>query len=277
MTTSQQVLAEYLAHGSEAAFRELVERYTNLVYSTALRLVAGDSHRAQDVTQTVFLDLVRLAHKLSAETMLGGWLYRDTCFVAAKAMRGERRRQAREREAIQMNAQEDHAEANFAQVAPILDEAISQLATEDQSAIVLRFFEQLDFPSLGEALGSTEPAARKRVSRALDKLHDLLTARGVTLSATALGAALAARAVEAAPAEVVGSLADAALASAAAGHGTGVTFLKGMTAPKIGLSVASVIGIAGVTWLAWSLWEPWWPAKPPPLALNGTWTRLSTP
>jgi RNA polymerase sigma factor (sigma-70 family) len=274
MTTSQQLLAEYLAHGSEAAFQELVMRYTNLVYSTALRLVEGDSHQAEDLAQTVFVDLARLARKLSSETMIGGWLYRHTCFVAAKAMRGERRRQARERQAGLMNTQEDHAEDNFAQVAPVLDEAINQLAPEDQSAIVLRFFEQLDFPSVGEALGSTEQAARKRVSRALDKLRDLLTARGVTLSATALGAALAARAVEAAPAEVVASLANAAVASAAAGHGTSLTFLKGLTTAKIGLSVA---GIAVVTWLAWSLWGPWLPAKPPPMALNGTWTLLSTP
>jgi Sigma-70 region 2 len=106
MTTSQQLLAEYRAHGSEAAFQELVNRYTDLVYSTALRLVGGDTHRAEDVAQTVFVDLARQARKLSAQTMLGGWLYRDTCFAAAKAMRGERRRQAREQEAVRMNAQE---------------------------------------------------------------------------------------------------------------------------------------------------------------------------
>jgi RNA polymerase sigma factor (sigma-70 family) len=132
MTNSQQLLADYRTHVSETAFRELVTRYTDLVYSTALRLVDGDTHRAEDVAQTVFVDLARLARKLSAETMLGGWLYRHTCFVAAKAMRGERRRQARERQAVEMNALEDHSEANFEQIAPVLDEAINQLAPEDQ-------------------------------------------------------------------------------------------------------------------------------------------------
>jgi RNA polymerase sigma factor (sigma-70 family) len=244
MTTSQQLLADYLNHGSESAFRELVMRHTDLVYSTALRLVEGDTHRAEDVVQTVFTDLTRQARKLSGETMLGGWLYRATCFVAARAMRTERRRQAHERQAVEMNAQEDHSEANFAQIAPVLDEAMNQLSAEDQSAILLRFFERLDFPSVGEALGSMEEAARKRVNRALDKLHDLLTARGVTLSAAALGTALAAQAVEAAPAAVAAGAAQAALASAAAGHGTALTFLKGTTASKLGLSMASVVGIA---------------------------------
>jgi RNA polymerase sigma factor (sigma-70 family) len=275
MTESQRLFAEYRASGSEAAFRELVVRYTDLVYSAALRLVGGDTHRAEDVVQMVFVDLARKARHLSLEGALAGWLYRDTCFVAAKAMRSERRRQARERQAVEMKALEDEAEASFKQIAPVLDEAMSHLAPEDQSAIVLRFFERLDFSSVGEALGSTEGAARKRVNRALEKLHHLLSARGVTLSAAALGTALAARAVEAAPAEVVASAAQAALASAATGHGTALTVLKGMTTSKIGVSVATAVGLAAASWLAWSLWGPWWPPKPPSLASNRTWTVLS--
>ena len=50
MTDSQHLLAEYRRNGSDAAFRELVARFVGLVYSTALRLVEGDVHRAEDVT-----------------------------------------------------------------------------------------------------------------------------------------------------------------------------------------------------------------------------------
>src|SRR6267154_3766969 len=112
MTDSQNLLAEYARTGSDAAFRELVTRYVDLVYSTALRLVEGDTHRAEDVAQTVFVDLARMARTLSNEVMLGGWLHRHTCFVAANTMRGERRRQSRERQAAEMNAQEPQAETD---------------------------------------------------------------------------------------------------------------------------------------------------------------------
>jgi type II secretory pathway component GspD/PulD (secretin) len=46
MTDARTLLAEYVRNRSEAAFEELVRRYTDLVYSTAVRLVAGDAHRA---------------------------------------------------------------------------------------------------------------------------------------------------------------------------------------------------------------------------------------
>jgi len=73
MTEQQTLLAQYTTHGSEAAFGEVVTRFVNLVYSTAVRLVDGDTHRAEDVVQTVFADLARRAKTLSPEVMLGGY------------------------------------------------------------------------------------------------------------------------------------------------------------------------------------------------------------
>src|SRR5512133_440402 len=96
MTESQQLLAEFVRTRSEEAFRELITRYVDLVYSAALRLVQGDAERARDVAQTVFADLARMAPQLSRNSMLGGWLHRRACFVAMTLMRSERRRQARE-------------------------------------------------------------------------------------------------------------------------------------------------------------------------------------
>src|SRR4051812_3535806 len=107
MTETRKLLAHYVEDGSESAFRELVEAYVDLVYSTALRLVQGDSHRAEDVTQMVFVRLAQKAKTLAGDVSLGGWLHRDTCHVAATLMRGERRRQVRERQAAEMNALQD--------------------------------------------------------------------------------------------------------------------------------------------------------------------------
>ena len=246
MTDSQTLLSLYAGTGSESAFRELVNRYIDLVYSTAFRLVGGDVQSAQDVSQTVFVALADKAGTLPKNVMLGGWLHQHTRFAAGKLMRTERRRQSRERQAAEMNAIEDHSESNLAQVVPVLDEAISQLDAEDRTAILLRFFERKDFRGVGDALGSSEDAARKRVDRALEKLHVLLRHRGATLSAAALVTALATEAVTAAPAGLAGTTAGIALASAAAGGGVTATLVKLMTMTKLKFGIISVIALAGV-------------------------------
>jgi RNA polymerase sigma factor (sigma-70 family) len=244
MTESQELLAQYAATRSEEAFREVVNRYVNLVYSTAVRLVNGDSHLAEDVTQRVFADLAKMASALSKDVMPGGWLHRHTCYVAQKTMRTERRRKAREEQAVQMNEIEDCSAANFAVIAPILDEAINKLGADERQAIVLRYFEEKDFRSVGAALGSSEEAARKRVNRALDKLRTVLLRRGVTLSAAGLAALLEAQAVSAAPAGIAVGMTAAALATASAGGGTALTTLYFMSITKFQTGLIAVITLA---------------------------------
>jgi RNA polymerase sigma factor (sigma-70 family) len=241
---SQALLAEYAATKSETAFQEVVGRYVNLVYSTAVRLVNGDSHLAEDVSQRVFADLAKMAGSLSKDVMLGGWLHRHTCYLASKTMRTERRRQAREEQAVQMNEIEDGSTANFAALAPVLDEAINKLGTDERQAIVLRYFEERDFRSVGEALGSSEEAARKRVNRALEKLRGLLGRRGVTLSAAGLAAVLEAQAVTMAPAGIAIGISAAALTTASAGGGTALTTLYLMSMTKFQGGVIAVITVA---------------------------------
>jgi len=242
MSEVKQWLAEYAKTGSEAAFREVVERYVNLVHSTAARLVDGDSHLAQDVTQKVFVDLSKMAGNLGDDAMIGGWLHRHTCFVASKTMRTERRRKAREQQAVEMNNSDEPGDIGT--VAPILDEAINKLGASDRQAILLRYFEQRDLRAVGEAIGSSEDAARKRVNRALDKLRELLKRRGVSLSTTALSAALGAQAVSAAPVGMAAVVSASALSMAAAGGGTALTILEIMSMTKLQGGVIAVITAA---------------------------------
>jgi RNA polymerase sigma factor (sigma-70 family) len=244
MTTSQQLLLDYAKSDSETAFRELVTRYIDLVFSTAIRLVGGDAHLAEDVAQTVFIDLARHASRLSADTMLGGWLHRDTCFVAAKLMRGERRRQFRESQATEMNAL-NAAETKFTELAPVLDQAINELAEEDRKAILLRFYEQYDLRSVGEALGSSENAAQKRVTRAPDQLRSLLIRRGVVLSTAVLGTTLAGEAVTAAPTGLAASIVGIAIAGAAK-TGTMATLSKALLLTKAKLAVFGAVFVGVV-------------------------------
>ncbi len=247
MTDDAQLLRRYTEERAEPAFGELVARHIDLVFSAALRVVGGDRHLAQDVTQTVFADLARKAGNLPHDVVLAGWLYRHACFTAAKAVRAERRRQAREKTAMEMNALHDNTEPNWEQIAPVLDEALNQLSASDRDAVVLRFLKRQDFRAVGSALGVGEDAAQKRVSRAVDKLRNFLRRRGVTLTATALGTTLASEAVVAAPAGLAVSVTATSLAgTASAGTGISATFMKFIAITKAKAGVAGALVIASV-------------------------------
>jgi hypothetical protein len=166
--------------------------------------------------------------------------------VAANVTRRERRRQSRERQAVETNALASGSEGNFSQLAPLLDEAINQLSAPDRAAIMLRFCEQRDLRSVGAALGSSDDAAQKRVSRALEKLRNLLMRRGLTLSGTVLASVLATQAVTAAPAGLAATVSATALAASAAAGGTSLTLLKLMTMTKLKTITVSAIVVAGL-------------------------------
>ncbi|PYJ86103.1 MAG: hypothetical protein DME22_06555 [Verrucomicrobia bacterium] len=245
MTDDGQLLQQYARERSESAFGELVTRHIDLVYSTALRVTGGDRHLAEDVTQVVFMDLARKARGLPRDVLLAGWLHRHTSYTAAKAVRTERRRKTREQIAMEMRALDDNTEPPWERIAPHLDEGLNQLSASDRDALVMGFLKRQDFRAVGAALGISEDAAQKRVSRALDKLRGVLSRRGVALTATALTSAMAAEAVTAAPAGLAVSVTAASVA-AAAGTGTTLTLLKSMAATKLKTGVISAIVVASV-------------------------------
>jgi RNA polymerase sigma factor (sigma-70 family) len=200
MSDDMTLVREFAANASEPAFAALVERHIALVHSAALRQV-GDAHLAEEITQAVFIILARKAASLGTKTVLSAWLYRTTRYAAADALRARRRRQAREQEAHMQSIlnQPDTDTDAWAQLAPLLDDALAELGETDRTALVLRFFENKTAREIAGALRMEEAAAQKRVARALEKLRAIFVKRGVTLTATVIAGAVAANSVQAAP------------------------------------------------------------------------------
>ncbi len=213
-----QLLREYAERRSEQAFTELVQRHIDFVYSTALRLV-GENQLAEDVTQMVFTQLARKAGSWREGTVLTGWLYRTTQFIAQTARRSDWRRRKREDLAMQFSELNRDGESVWKEVAPLLEEAVGQLRQADQDAVLLRFFAGKSLREVGEALGLSDDAAQKRIHRALERMRDYFSRRGVVVPVALLGSALAAHTVQAAPLQLASTLAASAVG--AAGHGLG--------------------------------------------------------
>lgn len=246
MMDDTELLQRYAATRAEEMFAELVKRHLSLVYAAALRQTNGAVHRAEDVTQTVFIELARNARALSRRTGLAGWLYTTTHYTAAKLKRAEQRRQNREQEAHLMQ-EISASEIEWERLRPVLDEAMHELSESDREVILMRFFQAKRFADVGQSLGMTEDAARMRVERALDKLRRALGRREITSTTAALAIALANQPAVAASATLAATVTGAAVASSGAA-GVWATFM-GMTTLQAGIT--GVIAVAGATGFAW--------------------------
>ena len=198
MTTSDlDLLQQYTRQNSEEAFATLINRHLGLVYSAALRQVRSPQ-LAEEVAQSVFTDLSRNVHKLKPDTILSAWLYRVTRRTAIDLVRRESRRQFRERIALEMPDMNSNT-SEWAQVEPLLDEAMETLDETDRSAVLLRYFENKSLREVGQTLGTSDDAAQKRVSRAVERLREFFAKRGVTVGASGLVVVISANAVQAVP------------------------------------------------------------------------------
>jgi RNA polymerase sigma factor (sigma-70 family) len=211
-----ELLARYTRQHAEDAFAEIVRRHLDLVFSAALRQLRSPQ-LAEEVAQSTFADLARQAHRLAPDTILTAWLYQVTRRTAIDVVRREARRQIREQVACELNAMNATA-SDWTHIEPLLDEAMQALEDTDRAAVLLRYFENKSLREVGQILCTSEDAARKRVSRAVERLREFFAKRGITVGASGLTVIISSNAVQAAPVGLA-----ATISTAAALAGTAIT------------------------------------------------------
>ncbi|WP_237712472.1 sigma-70 family RNA polymerase sigma factor [Pedosphaera parvula] len=228
------------------------------MHSCALRLVS-DPHLAEEITQAVFILLARKAHTMRPGVAIPGWLFRTTRFVAARALRTEHRRQQRDQEAFAMQHSAT-PDDTWKRIAPLLDDALEQLGETDRNAVLLRFMQERNHREVGEALGFSEEAARKRVDRALEKLRGFFTSHGFTLSAALLASTLVANAAKASSTIHAGSISSAAVAGASTAAAATLPALVAETLAAWRWSklkiAASIVAAGTAALLLMMIWKP---------------------
>lgn len=244
MLDDASLLRQFAATGAQEAFAALVRHNVDLVYATAMRIV-GDTARAEDVTQLVFVALARKAGVLCNHPALVSWLYTSARYAALKSLRSEQRRRAREEEAVTMHQlHSPNSSPEWERLRPLIDDVLHELSETDREAVLLRFFRGAPFADLARALSVTEGAARMRVERALERMNRRLAKRGIHSTASAIGIALAAQPAMSAPTALAASITSCALSGVAASGGALATLFAMSKLKLILASAAIACGLA---------------------------------
>ena len=156
-------IIESCRRGDRDAFRALYETYKDKVYSIALYFFHGDASAASDITQQVFLKLIRDIAQFRGESGFSTWLYRlvvNACMDAA--------RRAKPREIVADTRSEPGSqEEDFArrQRAQSVQAALSALPVKFRLPMLLRYFEDLSYQEMARALGCSMGTVASRLSR----------------------------------------------------------------------------------------------------------------
>ena len=137
------------------------------------RALVGDETRGADLAQEALLRALERPPR--RPLALSSWFRQVIRNLAVNAARGERRRLTREERAARPEATHSALdEAMMRERIRLLTEAVLGLPEPFQGALLLRFFNDLDYAEIGRRQEVPEATARSRVHRALARLREEL-------------------------------------------------------------------------------------------------------
>lgn len=163
--------------GSEAAFRELVDQYKNLVFGVISRTIS-DRSRTDDLAQEVFLKVHRGLPYFRGEARLSTWMYRIVLNVCATE-------RDQSRNAISLDEPRTNgrprldpgaADRTFSdlELRDRLGKALARLPPETRFLIAAHYFSGRRYEELADALGVPLGTVKTQLHRAKRRLRELL-------------------------------------------------------------------------------------------------------
>ncbi len=260
--TDGQLLEAFVARRDGAAFEALLRRHAPMVLGVCQRIV-GNGHDAEDAFQATFLVLVRKAGSVVPRERVGNWLYGVAYRAALKARALAGRRRTLERRITDM-PQSQPTSNDRAELLHLLDRELGRLPAKYRLPIILCDLECRTRRDAARQLGLPTGTLSGRLTTAHRLLAKRLARYGLTVSGTALGAALAEQAAANVPNEMVSSTVKAAAlfaggSAAAAGliPGKSAALAEGaiktmlLTKLKLATAVLAVVVVVGAGVMAY--------------------------
>jgi RNA polymerase sigma-70 factor, ECF subfamily len=164
--------------GDSSAFEPLVTRYQRVLFTVSLRLL-GNYEDAREATQNTFVRAYERLDTYDPERRFFSWIYR----IAVNESLNYRRTQ-RPHEPLAATLEsagqpmDDAVEAR--ELSERVQAALKALSAEYREVVVMKYFIELSYEEIAEALGIPEKTVKSRLFSARQRLGPLLAADGGT-------------------------------------------------------------------------------------------------
>lgn len=174
-------LAHRHRYGDATAFEEIYQRFAPMVYNLCLRL-SGDSCRAQDLSQEIFLRVFKGLKRFRGRSSLRTWIYR----IALNHCRSRLGRKTLLLDELSSDLDEgaladpsrSPEECLMANdCGRLVEGALVRLPRCFREAVVLRDIEGLSYNEIASVLGVRVGTVRSRIARGRDRLRIILEPR----------------------------------------------------------------------------------------------------
>lgn len=181
MTIHQELeLIQDVINGNSKAYACLVDRYKDLVFTLALRMM---KHReeAEEVAQDTFVKVFKSLNKFKGDSKFSTWMYRityNTCLDRIKSNKmAYREVEINEFTERQLGSLENALEQMIKEEREtVVKDCIAQLPDQDSFLMTLYYYEDLSLDEMSQIVNMTPNHIKVKLFRSRKKLASILKA-----------------------------------------------------------------------------------------------------
>jgi RNA polymerase sigma-70 factor, ECF subfamily len=171
--------------GDHDAFGRLVERYYRAAYASAYA-VLGNRSDAEEIAQETFVQVFQKLDRLRVPGALTSWIWRIARDSALKHIRKHKRiKPVGQAPDLVLDDAAPHAPMVAAEEKQELMVALEQLPDDMREAVLMRYWEELEYEEMARRTGISAAALYQRVCRGLKHLRESLSGPPPHLSSEA--------------------------------------------------------------------------------------------
>ncbi|MCK0178006.1 RNA polymerase sigma factor [Flavobacteriaceae bacterium S0862] len=178
MTTNDQVYIQAILEGDTNAFTVLVDRYKDLVYTLALRMMKH-TEEAEEAAQDTFVKAYKSLNKFKGDSKFSTWIYRvayNTCLDRLK-------KNKRQQYTVEINEYTEHQvktldnaldQIEAKEKEQTIQDCLALLPSEDSFLLTLYYFEELSLEEIGKIVSLKPNNVKVKLFRSRKKLATIL-------------------------------------------------------------------------------------------------------